>query len=67
MKLPAYGLFLCRALLDPNQLLTLDCSTLTTGSAYFFCTVCCVRIPGNIVKDRLDQFIDAFRSTTPAM
>jgi len=35
-KLPAFGLFLYRALLDPNKLLTLDCSTLTTGSAYFF-------------------------------
>jgi len=35
MKLPAYGLFLHRTLLYPNQLLTLDCSTLTTESAYF--------------------------------
>jgi len=35
MKLPAYRLFLYRALLKPNKLLTLDYSTLTTGSAYF--------------------------------
>ena len=36
MKLPAYGLFLYGTLLYPNQLLTLDSSTLTTESTYFF-------------------------------